>query len=392
MKKILIVFVAFLCLHGLCGFSFTVFAEDTDVTEEEIEEELTDTVTDLLDDLDLSEFESLYVDEYQIFGNTTFKEKVKDLLNGEYFTNYDNVFKAVVSLLFDGIASLLPLILTILAIAILSSMIQNFKSSSYNVGNIINFVCFAVIITILAVNFKNIIETTSSTLSLMKNQMDVIFPIILTLITAIGGTVSVGIFKPVVAILSGGISTLFSYVLMPMFVLSFIFTVIGSLSPNVKFNKMVDFLSSSFKWIVGFVFTLFSAFLTIQGISAGKYDGVSINASKFAIKSYIPIIGGYLSEGLDFIMLGSLLIKNAIGVAGLIIIFLTIFAPIIQFIIFKLGLQLIAGLIEPMGNKELGSLISNCSKIMIYPIVILLGVSFMYILTIGILMCTANFI
>lgn len=379
----------FLVIQTISGVNFIVHANSTN--EEEIEEQLTDTVTDLLDDLDLSEFDSLYVDEFQLFGNTSFKQKVEDLLNGKYFNNYDSVFSAILSLFLDGVASLLPLMLTIIAIAILSSTIQNFKSSNYNVSNIVNFVCFAVIITILAVNFKNIIQTTSQTLQLMKNQMDAIFPIILTLITAVGGTVSVGIFKPVVAILSGGVTTIFTYLLMPMFALSFIFTIIGSLSPNVKFTKFNDFLSSSFKWIVGFVFTLFSAFLTIQGISAGKYDGVSIKASKFAIKSYIPIIGGYLSEGLDFIMLGSMLIKNAIGVAGLVIIFVTILSPIIQFVIFKLGLQLVSGILEPMNNKELTGLISSCSKIMIFPIVILLGVAFMYILTIGILMCTANF-
>ena len=43
---------------------------------------------------------------------------------------------------------------------------------------------------------------------------------------------------------------------------------------------------------------------------AGSFDGISIRATKFAIKSYIPIIGGYLSDGLDFIVLSSILRKD----------------------------------------------------------------------------------
>ncbi len=367
-------------------------AESLNSTEE-IETEISNTVNDLLTDLDLSGIDKLYDDEYKIFGNTSFKEKVNDLINGTYFDNYNNVFSAVISLVFDGLASLLPIFLTIIAIAVLSSILNNLKSDSKNnVSQIVNFVCFAVIITILSVNFKNVIEQTSNCLSLMKSQMDAIFPIILTLISAIGGTVSVSIFKPVVAILSNWISSLFSGLLLPIFIISFLFTVIGSLSPNVKLNKFNSFLSSTFKWTVGFVFTIFSSFLAIQGISAGKYDGISIKASKFAIKSYIPIIGGYLSEGLDFIMLGSILIKNAIGVAGLIILFVTILSPLIQILLLKLGLQLVAGIIEPTNNKEISDLISSCSKVLLFPIVLILGVAFMYIISIALLMCTASFV
>lgn len=362
-------------------------------SSQEIEEELSNTVGDLLENLDLNGIDKLYDDEFNIFGNTSFKEKVHDLINGKYFDNYDNVFSAIMSLVFEGISALLPIFLTIIAIAILSSILNNIKADSKNnLSQIVNFVCFAVVITIISVNFKNVIVTTSNCLNIMKSQMDAIFPIILTLISAIGGTVSVSIFKPVVAILSNWISALFSNLLLPMFIISFLFTIIGSLSPNVKLNKFNSFLSSTFKWIVGFVFTIFSAFLAIQGISAGKYDGVSIKASKFAIKTYIPIIGGYLSEGLDFIMLGSILIKNAIGVCGLIILFITILSPLIQIVVFKLGLQLVAGIIEPTNNNEMSNLINGCSKVLIFPIVLILGVAFMYIISISLLMCTVSLV
>ena len=43
--------------------------------------------------------------------------------------------------------------------------------------------------------------------------------------------------------------------------------------------------NSIFKTLIGFVFTLFGAFLTIQGISAGSYDGISFKTAKFAIKN-----------------------------------------------------------------------------------------------------------
>ncbi len=390
MKKLLIFLVIGITMQISANPPIIAKAESLN-SSVEIEEELSTTVEDLLHDINFDSIEELYVDNYQIFGEMSFKDIVQKLINGEYFSNYDNVFKAVISILFDGITQLLPVFLTIIAIAILGAILNNLKSDSKNnVSQIVNFVCYAVIITIIVVNFKNVIDITQNCLQTMKLQMDSLFPIILTLMTAIGGNVSVSIFKPVVAILSSVTTSLFGYILLPLFILSFLFTIIGSLSPNVKLNKLIGFLNSSFKWIVGFVFTLFSSFLAIQGISAGKYDGVSIKASKFAIKSYIPIIGGYLSEGFDFIMLGSVLIKNAIGVAGLIILFLTILSPIIQLVLLKLGLQLVSGIVESASNLEVSNFVSNCSKILMFPIVIILGVAFMYIITISLMMCTIN--
>ena len=135
---------------------------------------------------------------------------------------------------------------------------------------------------------------------------------------------------------------------------------------------------------------MFSGFLTIQGISAGKYDGISIKATKFAVKSYIPIIGGYLSEGLDFVVLSSVLIKNAVGLSGLILLLISILSPIIQLVMLKLGMQLSAGIVEPLGNSQMSSFLATCSKILVYPIALILGMAFMYILTVAMLMCTAN--
>ncbi len=131
-------------------------------------------------------------------------------------------------------------------------------------------------------------------------------------------------------------------------------------------------------------------FLSIQGITAGRYDSVSIKATKFAVKSYIPIIGSYISDGMDFLVLGSVLVKNTIGLVGFFILFLTIISPIVSIVIVKLGLQLCGAILEMCGGKKLSEFSTNCSKLLIMPIVIILGVAFMYLITIALIMCTAN--
>ncbi len=387
-KKTIILFV-FLCIFlvaTLC--EKVVFADDESGTEQ-----LLANVETQLNDLDFSQIEESIDSldgEIELFEGS-FKDKVSGIISGEYFNDYSSIFSAVTGILFDQLLSLLPIFMTIVAVAILFNILSNMKNEKLaGVDNIVYFASFAVIVLLLAGVIAKVSTTTLTTISSMKSQMDAIFPILLTLLTAVGGVASVGVYKPVVAILSSGVVTIVKGVLFPIFVFAFILLIIGNLSPNTKLSKFSSFLSSCFKWIVGFVFTLFSAFLAIQGISAGKYDGVSIKATKFAVKSYVPILGGYLSDGMDFIILSSLLIKNAIGVGGLFIIFMTIISPVIKIVVLKLGLQLTAAVMEPIGDSHISNFVNDCAKILIYPLVIILATGFMYLLSIGLIMCTAN--
>ena len=182
----------------------------------------------------------------------------------------------------------------------------------------------------------------------------------------------------------------FDKLLFPIFIIVFIFCILGNLTDTVKLDKFQSFLTSGFKWIVGIVFTLFAGFLSIQGITAGRYDSVSIKATKFAIKSYIPIVGSYIADGMDFLVLGSILVKNTVGLVGILIVFLTVLSPVISIVIIKLGLQFSGAVLEMCGSKKLSNFTSSCSRILIMPIVIILAIAFMYLITIAIIMCTAN--
>ncbi len=361
----------------------------------DIEQNINDNIFRQLSNLDFSELEKVIAgldSSYSIFGNGSFKDKIIQIVNGTYFTSFNNVFSAVINLVFDGLVEILPILLSIIAIAILSALVSNFRSSSSNngVNDIIHFVCYAVIILLIVTSFTQIMKQSLDTLNAMTSLMEITFPILLTLLTGIGVVSSVSIYKPIVTILTSGVSFIFSTFLYPLFILAFIFTLISNLSSTVKLNKFSDFISSLFKWVIGFILTIFSSFLVIQGISAGKFDSVSIKATKFAVKSYIPIIGGFISEGFDFIILSSVLIKNAIGVGVLFLIFISILVPVIKIVVFKLGLQLVSAIIEPIGNSRITNFINGCSKILIYPIVILLGVAFMFLLTVALIMSTAN--
>lgn len=358
-------------------------------------DDLQQEIKDQLDGLDLDSLDKILAGfstgQLALFGGNSFLEKIEKLLSGD-FDNGKSVWTNLLSIFLDNLLGLLPIISLIIAISLLGNMIQGLKpsSSGKSISSLIHFVTYGfIVVLVLSIVIKMISTTTGSILSI-KAQMDAIFPLLLTFLTAIGGTVSSSVYQPAMALLSGVIINLFTYVLLPLFIFSIVFSIVSNLSNTVKLSKFTAFFDSTFKWLTGLIFTIFTAFLSIQGITAGSIDGISMKTAKYAIRSYVPLLGSYLSDGMGLILASSNLIKNAVGAAGLFMLLATILSPLIELIIFMLALKLIAGIVEPLGSRQIANFISSISKSMVLLIVILIAVAFIYFIMIGLVMCSAN--
>ncbi len=364
-------------------------------SNEELIQDLEEIVSSQLEDLDFSSLDQLLQSfsngQISIFGGQSFLEKVVALISGEY-DDSTSIWQALLDCFLSSVLGLLPMISLIIGISILGSMLQAIRptTNGKSMSNIINFVSYSIVVVLLLSLVSRLLVSTTNTILSIKSQMDAIFPILLTLLTAMGGTVSASIYQPAMAVLSNIIGSIATYVLLPLFIFIVIFTIVSNLSSTVKLDKFSSFLSSSYKWITGLVFTVFTAFISLQGISAGSVDGISIRTAKFAIKSYIPLVGSYISDGMGIILASSNLIKNAVGVAGLFLLLASILSPLLDLIICVLALKLIAGIIEPLGNKQIASFASSLSKCMVLLISLIVALAFVYFILLGLVMCSAN--
>ncbi len=365
-------------------------------SEEEIFEQLDESVKDQLEDLDMSALDDLLAqlgeDGQAIFGGNSFAEKVQSVLDGEFIQDGGGFIESFFKLLFSEILDMLPLLASIAVIAILCGLVSHMKAGfmSESTGQIVFFVCFAVVVVLALVCAVNLVNVAGDAINGIKKQMNAAFPILLTLMAGIGGVVSVKAYQPAVALLSGGVVEIVSAVVLPLFIFTLVFSVVGNLSKSVRLGKLTDFFKSASTTVLAVTFTVFTAFLAVQGLTAGSFDGVSIRAAKFATKSYIPILGGYLADGLDLILAGSVLIKNSVGVAGLLLLLSTVLMPLLQILGVCFGFKIVAAVIEPVSDSRLTSFLTGIAKSMNMLIAALLAVAFMYFISVMLLIFTSN--
>ena len=379
MTKIFIVVFA-LIIGSTLFFSFpeTAFADD-----------LSDSIEKNLDDVDLAELDDFYC---RISGGGSLLENIRKLIRGEYEFDYNGVTEYVKQLLLSKVKDYLPTVINIILIAIVYSVFNVIKGKylSSEIDNILNVVCyFAILLVILSVS-TNLFANIKNTIYSLRELCEIMSPIILTLMIASGGGTSAALYKPAWVFLSGGITEIVSVVRLPLVGIMIIVSCFSEVSGNIRINKFNQLFSSILKWSIGIIISLYGVFLSVKGISAAAYDGISVKAARYAVSNSVPLIGGFIKDSLDLVVAGSVIIKNAVGISVIICIFIIVLSPLIDVICFSLLLKLSAAITDTLGNTKLTNFISNVSKSVSYLSTCLLTVAFSFFLTVLLLIFSAN--
>ena len=383
---LLVIVILVFCQTGTVNASAYIAEEQAalDRLEEQVE--------DLLASLDTAELEE-YLQTLSQFDGKDVREMLADLVTGDYALGYDTMWESVLALVWEEGRAMLPAFAVILAVAVLCGILNSAKSGflQSSMSDIIHFVSYISVGAVVLAVLTNILQAAFSAIADMQRQMQIVYPLLLTLMAASGGAVSAGVFRPAVAFLASGICELFTAVVLPTSVVVVALTFAGNLSPDVRCEKLGGLFKSVNKWLIGLTLGLFTLFLTVQGIASAQYDGLSLRAVKYLVSGSVPIVGGFLSGGVDLVLAGSALIKNALGSFSVLLLFASVLRPLLLFAAFQLFLRLCAAATEPVGGKIssfLTSLANDCG----FFIAGLLCVAFLHFLTILLLVCSSGVI
>lgn len=393
MKKLSLLIPIFL-LIGFCLFPLAAVGEEEGAAENEVREELEEKVSEGLDAIDFSELEE-WAKQYGADAafSQGVEEMVRAVLNGEFTLGAERLSSVILNAVTGGIKSCIPAFAAIFAIAVMTSMMQGLSSGFLkdNTREIVHFACYAAIIVILSVQITAVVIQVKEIVEGMCGFMQAVFPVLLTLITVLGSSAAAGVYSPLMAALSVGIGSVISSLVLPCFVAAVVLSIVGNISSNIKLGRLTKFFKSVAVFVLAWAFSLFAAFLTMQGLTGGIADSISVKTAKFAVQSYIPILGGYLSDGLDLALTGIILIKNAFGLVSVLVLFACVAVPVIQTAVFTLGLKLTAGLCEPIcSDKRISDLLYGVSKNTSLLIAAPSGMAFMFIILVMLIIGTCN--
>ena len=326
------------------------------------------------------------VDFEELVPGFSVDEIVSGLAKGENVFSVQTVLNKGINLLAGEVRETLKILVFVLAIGLLCTYLTNIQNSfgHQGVSDAAFFVCYIVIVGISAAAFFQVIGCGKTLISNLSLFMRTMAPVALVTLTASGAVVSAASFE---LILMGVIELaewLLENIFVPLILITAALSMVNNLSQNLNAEKLVQFMNKTTKWGIGIVMTVFVGVMGLQGIVSGSADGLTVKVTKFAAGNLIPLVGGALAETVETVMNCSVVIKNAVGVAGIILVVLIVAVPVIKVAACLIMFRLCAALLQPVCDKRIVKCISELADSMssVFGMMMVVSVMFIIMLTI----------
>lgn len=136
--------------------------------------------------------------------------------------------------------------------------------------------------------------------------------------------------------------------------------------------------------------TVFVGLLSLEGTLSSGVDGLTAKTAKAAVSNFIPIVGKVLGDSIDTVIGCASILKNAVGLVGVIIIIGICITPIIKLgaltIIYHLG----AALCQPIADEKIVKLLEQMGGSFKILLAITCSVSVMLIIGITLVIKISN--
>lgn len=359
---------------------------------DETEETIDETIEEIIEETDLSEYEE-FLKELQILGEEySVYELVQSVLNNNLELDFGYFISYLARSFFGNLKGLLAQAVIILITVVLMSILNNLTSgfSRPSTKKIVYVACYGAIIAVVGVMVGTGIASATEYIKEVTKFSDIVFPVLLTLVTAIGATTSAAIYQPLIVIFASLMLKIINFVVIPAFFISLVFNIIGNLSDDLKLGKIAGFAKSAGEWVIGVSFGLFITYATARGITGAGVDTLAAKGAKYALGSYVPVIGNYLKDGFDIITASCIVIKNSLGLVSIVILLLFSVAPLTKILSTMLMLRLTAAISEPFGEKKISDMLHGVSKSLVLPLIACISVVFSLLVIIMLIILTCN--
>ena len=341
-----------------------------------------DIIKEKLAELNLSELENV-LDDSDITGalsNVSAESIISSILAGEPLFNTEAVIESVKDLFLYEMKSALVLGVEIVTISIVIGMLKSLSSSfgEKAVSNLGTMVCTCLIIGLCLGNFTTTFNLCKDAVNTMTYTMQILIPILIPLLIAIGGTVSGSVLSPVITGATAAVNTMLSNLILPAVFISTIFFMVNSMTEKDYVNKLAVFIRGAATFACGISVTFFAGITAVQSFVTESADGVLADTARYSISNFVPIIGGFASDSVD-------MIKNGIGVLGVIVIIVLLALPLIKMLAIAVVYKITAIITEPLGNKQVSECLNQMGNSVITMAVILFLTSMMFLVFIAII-------
>ena len=384
-KRILHIFIFLLFILSInntsLGKSFNSLNVDNEQSNVNNKTDIYDATNDVKESFGISDF----VKEAKEYSGDFFEDiDIGKMLDSSISGKIDNktIVQKIINIFGKEIVSSIKVLVSILAIVLIHSVLKTVSDNleSSDISKIVYYVQYILIVTLVMKNFSEIIASITDTINNLVGFMNSLIPLLIVLTTYTGSIVTSGVVEPILLVIIEVIGNFIVKLILPTISIITALIIISKISDRIQISKLTSFLKSSIVWVLGIVLTVFVGVLSLEGTLTSSIDGITAKTAKAAVSSLIPVVGKILGDSVDSVLGCGLVLKNALGVFGVVLIIGICIGPMIKLSILSIIYSISSAIVEPMADEKIVKLLSEFSSVFKILLAILASVSVLLII------------
>ncbi len=321
----------------------------------------------------------------------TFAEYVKQLVSGEKEFNFETIINDAVQASIGEINDNKKVIVQLVIIAVIAAIFTNFSNIFQNnqVSETAFYVTYLLLFSILTSSFYVASSVAVTVLHNLLDFMKVMIPTyMLSVAFGAGASTSMVYYESTLLIISL-VDILLVYVVLPAINIYFILMLANNMMKEDMLSKLTELLEMIIQWVLRTLLVVVIGINTIQGLIVPMAEHIK-NSAIIKTTTAIPGIGNAINSVTETVLGAGVLVKNAVGVGGLIVIVTICLIPLVKLAFFVIIYKFGAAVVQPISDKRILGCLSasaNAAKLLMTTVFI---AALLFLISIALIAASTN--
>lgn len=320
-----------------------------------------------------------------------FKDIVSQLLTGD-FSQALGMFKTYLwdKITYEVMANQ-RVLLQMMGIALIGAVFTNFSLAfEKNDVSLTGFyMTYILLFTLLMGAFTLMCQMVEETLAGLLNFMAALLPVFCVAMGLAAGHLSSAGYYQLMSVILTLVAWLIKNAILPLVNVYVVVFLMNQLSGEDYLSGFTELLETVISWSMKTVIGAVLGFNMMQTLLLSALDGTKSSLLLKAV-SVVPGLGNVVNTTAKTVIGAGVLIKNAVGIGGVLILLLITAMPLIKLVLMTLMYKLAAALIQPVSDERIVSCMQGIGQGSALLLKILGGSLLIFVLSMAVVLSATN--
>ena len=293
----------------------------------------------------------------------SFSDAVKKMLTGQMPLDLSRLPEYLSDVLFGELKQQKKLAVQILVIVLASAVFTNFIKVFDNsqIAEISFYVMYLLISALLLKSFMDMNQIAADTCNAMNRFMKVLLPSYLATVVLCAGSVSAIGFYQITVLGMNLLQVVILQFVFPLIHFYLILLLLNQMGKEDYFSQLAGLIETGIDWIIKTMMGVVIGLQAVQCLIAPAVDSMK-NSALHRLAKTIPGVGSLLDTAVETVAGSTVIIKNAVGVAGILALAFICLVPLVKLAGCIFIFKLLCSLIQPISEKRMVEGIESISR------------------------------